>query len=113
MACEDRKVDARDLRLKLQKKSLQLPSQSVKGSPLGVRDLREKLSGTMNSQPVNADPPKTRLEVARPARKSVAVEALEPEIKKVANVASRKRSQQKACFFFCLTMITLFFHFRA
>lgn len=99
MACEDRKVSSQDLRLKLQKKSLpQQSSQSGKGS--GVRDLREKLSGTMNSQPVNADPPKRNLEVAKPARKSVTVEAPEPEIKKVASVALKTKSQQKACIYF-------------
>ncbi|KAG8640359.1 hypothetical protein MANES_13G047800v8 [Manihot esculenta] len=91
----NRKVSSQDLRLKLQKKSLpQQSSQSGKGS--GVRDLREKLSGTMNSQPVNADPPKRNLEVAKPARKSVTVEAPEPEIKKVASVALKTKSQQKA-----------------
>ncbi|KDP26367.1 hypothetical protein JCGZ_17525 [Jatropha curcas] len=90
-----RKVSAQDLRLKLQRKSLPQASQTVKGSVSGTRDLREKLSGTMNSQPVNADPPKRKLETAKPARRSVAVEAPEPEIKKVANVATRQKSQQK------------------
>ncbi|KAJ4828836.1 hypothetical protein Tsubulata_010489 [Turnera subulata] len=88
----NRKVDARDLRLKLQRKNA---SQSVKGSLSGPRDLREKLTGTMHSQPVNADPPKPKPEAAKPARKSVAVEATDPEIKRVSNVAPRKRSQPK------------------
>uniref|UniRef100_A0A6N2KJ70 SAM domain-containing protein n=1 Tax=Salix viminalis TaxID=40686 RepID=A0A6N2KJ70_SALVM len=69
----NRKIDARDLRLKLQRKSL---LQASPGS--GARDLREKLSGTMNSQPLNADPPK--IAVAKLTRKSVAVEAPEPEL---------------------------------
>jgi hypothetical protein len=60
----------------------------------GVRDLREKLYGTMNSQLMNADRPK--IVVAKPSRKSGVVEAPEPEIKKITSVASRKRSQQKA-----------------
>lgn len=96
MACEDRIVGVRDLRLKLQKKSLQQVSQSGKGHLSGMRDLREKLSGTMNSQPVNSDPPKPKLEAAKLARKSVAVEAPEPESKRVAVPASKKKDQQKA-----------------
>ncbi|KAJ6941701.1 ankyrin repeat and SAM domain-containing protein 6 [Populus alba x Populus x berolinensis] len=84
------KIDARDLRLKLQRKSFQQASPRS-----GVRDLREKLSGTMNSQPANVDPPKPKIAVAKPARRSVAVEAPEPEIKKTANVVSRKGYQQK------------------
>ncbi|KAJ6329700.1 hypothetical protein OIU77_011218 [Salix suchowensis] len=85
----NRKIDARDLRLKLQRKSL---LQASPGS--GAWDLREKLSGTMNSQPLNADPPK--IAVAKLTRKSVAVEAPEPEVKKTAIVASKKRSQRKS-----------------
>ncbi|KAG5252205.1 ankyrin repeat and SAM domain-containing protein [Salix suchowensis] len=84
------KIDARDLRLKLQRKSLQQVSPRS-----GVRDLREKLSGTMNSHPTSVDPPKPKIAVAKPARKSVAVEAPEPEIKKTAIVVSRKGYQQK------------------
>ncbi|KAH8489957.1 hypothetical protein H0E87_025245 [Populus deltoides] len=84
----NRKIGAQDLRLNLQRRSL---LQASPGS--GVWDLREKLYGTMNSQPMNADRPK--IAVAKPSRKSVAVEAPEPEIKKITSVASRKRSQQK------------------
>ncbi|CAN1269547.1 SEC23-interacting protein [Linum perenne] len=70
----NRRIDAQDLRLKLQKKTA-----APESGRRGVRDLREKLSGTMNPQPVNADPPK-----AKPApRRTVAVEATEPEVKKV------------------------------
>ncbi|KAF2292592.1 hypothetical protein GH714_025831 [Hevea brasiliensis] len=58
------------------------PQSSQIGKGSGMRDLREKLSGTMNSQPVNADPPRRKLEAAKLARRSVAVEAPEPEIKK-------------------------------
>ncbi|XVF81210.1 hypothetical protein PTKIN_Ptkin15bG0137800 [Pterospermum kingtungense] len=92
----DRKVDPRDLRLKLQRKSLQHVSQSGKGTLSGVRDLREKLSGTMNIQPVNADPPKRKVEVAKPVRKSVAVETVEPVAKRAATTTARKKAQQKA-----------------
>lgn len=90
------KVGARDLRLKLQKKTMH---QSARGSLSGgVRDLREKLSGTMHSQPVNADPPKPKPKprAVEAARKSVAVEAPVPEAKKLANSAPRKMTQQKA-----------------
>ncbi|PON59395.1 Mitogen-activated protein kinase kinase kinase [Trema orientale] len=83
MACEDHKVDARDLRLKLQRKSQQA-SVSGKGSQSGTRDLREKLSGTMHPQPVNYDPPKPKLEATKPARKSVAIQASAPESKKAS-----------------------------
>ncbi|XP_022771487.1 ankyrin repeat and SAM domain-containing protein 6-like isoform X2 [Durio zibethinus] len=92
----NREVDARDLRLKLQRKSLQQVSQGGRGTLSGVHDLREKLSGTMNMQPINADPPKPKLEVAKPARKSVAVETPEPEPKRAAIAAARKKALQKA-----------------
>ncbi|KAJ9176589.1 hypothetical protein P3X46_011885 [Hevea brasiliensis] len=92
----NRKVSSQDLRLKLQKKNLPQASQTGRGSVSGMWDLREKLSGTMNSQPANADPPKRKLETAKPAIRSVAVDAPEPEIKKVSSVAPRKKSQQKA-----------------
>ncbi|GLT24939.1 hypothetical protein SLA2020_001000 [Shorea laevis] len=88
-----RNVDPRDLRLKLQRKSFKQVSQSGKR---GVRDLREMLSGTMNSQPVNVDPPKPKLEAAKPARKSVVVEAPEQEPKRAATAAVRKKAQEKA-----------------
>ncbi|XVE72738.1 hypothetical protein DITRI_Ditri11bG0062700 [Diplodiscus trichospermus] len=96
MACEDRKVDAQDLRLKLQRKSLIQVSPSGRRTLSGLHDLREKLSGTMNMQPINADPPKQKVEAVKPARKSVAVETSEPEPKRTANTAARKKAQQKA-----------------
>lgn len=68
---QDRKVDARDLRLKLQKKSQQ---QSGAASFSGVRDLREKLSGTMKPQAANNDPSKLKLEVTKTSRKRDTVE---------------------------------------
>ncbi|CAN0897944.1 Membrane protein of ER body-like protein [Linum grandiflorum] len=82
----NRRIDGQDLRLKLQKKNAG-PAETGRRS--GVRDLREKLSGTMNPQPVNADPPKL-------TRRSAAVEAREPEAKKVATVATKKKAQPKA-----------------
>uniref|UniRef100_A0A1D1XJZ2 SEC23-interacting protein n=1 Tax=Anthurium amnicola TaxID=1678845 RepID=A0A1D1XJZ2_9ARAE len=92
------RVGDKDLRLKLQKKSSQQFHQGGKSS--GVRDLREKLSGTMHLQPVNTDPPKAKAttEVARTTKKSVAsVEPPAPETKKAANsVPSKKKPQPKS-----------------
>ncbi|KAB2602136.1 ankyrin repeat and SAM domain-containing protein 6-like [Pyrus ussuriensis x Pyrus communis] len=88
-----RKVDARDLRLKLQRKVFK---NSGTRSFSGVRDLREKLSGTMNPQPMNTDPPKPKVEAAKPARRSIAVGTPAAESTKVANPAPRKKASQKA-----------------
>ncbi|RVW87303.1 hypothetical protein CK203_037160 [Vitis vinifera] len=99
----NRKVGARDLRLKLQKKVGQQVPLSGKGSLSGgVRDLREKLSGTMHSQPVNNDPPKAKpaMEAGKPTRKNVAVEAPVSGTKKVASQVPRNKTQQKAWIFF-------------
>jgi len=91
----NRRVGATDLRLKLQKKSA---SQSGKGSLSGgVRDLREKLSGTMYTQPANSAPakPKAVVEASKPARKNVIVEAPAPETKRVASLVSKKKNSAK------------------
>ena len=115
MACEDRKVGARDLRLKLQKKVGQQVPLSGKGSLSGgVRDLREKLSGTMHSQPVNNDPPKAKpaMEAGKPTRKNVAVEAPVSGTKKVASQVPRNKTQQKAwIFFFFVPFCALTFYY--
>lgn len=86
-----RKLGGGDLRLKLLRKSNQ---QDTQGG--GVRDLREKLSGSMHSQPIKKDPPKPRPEAIKPARRSVIVEAPAAESKKVSASLSRKKTQQKA-----------------
>ncbi|KAK6940517.1 hypothetical protein RJ641_030048, partial [Dillenia turbinata] len=94
----EHRVGARDLRLKLQKKVNNQMLQSGKGSRTeGVHDLREKLSGSMHSQPINVDRPKTKSfpEVPKPARKSVIIEAAAAETKKVSSSAPKKKSQQK------------------
>lgn len=99
MSWKDRRVGARDLRLKLQKKSIQNTTQSGKGSLSGgIRDLREKLSGTMTLQPVDTAPLKPRAvpEGSKPPRKA-AVEAPVPETKKVTSTLSKKKSQHKVC----------------
>ncbi|CAN4093770.1 unnamed protein product [Withania somnifera] len=95
------RIGAKDLRLKLQKKSIQQASQSVKGSVSGgMRDLREKLSGTVYSQTVENDPPKAKLEVApeisKLVRRSSVAEAPVVETKKIASTVSKKKSQKKA-----------------
>lgn len=86
------KLGGGDLRLKLQRRSNQQDSQG------GVRDLREKLSGSMHSQQVRKDPPKLKPEpeTVKPARRSVVVEAPVAETNRVSNSASRKKTQQKA-----------------
>ena len=56
----NRKVTSHDLRLKLQKKGLQPATQSGRSSAPNVRDLRERLSGTMTVQPKNIDPQSQR-----------------------------------------------------
>lgn len=88
-----RKLGGGDLRLKLLRKNSQ---QDTQGG--GVRDLREKLSGTMHSQPIKKDPPrpKPESEAVKPARRSVIVEAPVAESKKVSDSVSRKKTQQKA-----------------
>lgn len=96
---KERRVGVTDLRLKLQKKSAKKTNQSGNGSLSGgIRDLREKLSGTMTSQSAEAARPKPRAvpEASKPARK-VAVEAPVPETKSVSTTVSKKKPQQKVC----------------
>ncbi|CAH2054690.1 unnamed protein product [Thlaspi arvense] len=91
----NRRVDPKDLRLKLQKRHH--GSQSGREPGSGVRDLREKLSGTMNPQPKNSDPPKSKVEAARPSMKSVATDTA-TATRKTSNQTTKKKSQQ-AIFF--------------
>ncbi|GFQ02687.1 hypothetical protein PHJA_002412600 [Phtheirospermum japonicum] len=94
--CEDRRVGVRDLRAKLQRKNTQSIMDSVSG---GARDLREKLSGTLNSRRVESKPPsarpKTAPEVSKPTRKSVIAQAHVLETK-VASSVSKTNVQQKS-----------------
>ncbi|KAK7287366.1 hypothetical protein RIF29_00638 [Crotalaria pallida] len=89
----NRKVTAQDLRLKLQKKGLQPAAQSGKSSASNVRDLRERLSGSMIQQPKNSDPPKSKV-VVKPSSKGVGVEAPAVQIKRPANPAPKKVSKK-------------------
>ncbi|KAK6145113.1 hypothetical protein DH2020_021933 [Rehmannia glutinosa] len=97
MASIDRRVGVKDLRLKLQRKS---NTQSVRGSVSGgAKDLREKLSGTLYSRPIESQPPPLRLkpapEASKPPRISVIAEAPDRETKKIASSVSKKKTQQK------------------
>ncbi|KAI8574263.1 hypothetical protein RHMOL_Rhmol01G0341300 [Rhododendron molle] len=104
----NRSMGVKDLRFKLQKKSVQQENQSGNGSVSATRDLREKLSGEIYLNPVKTDNPKPKpvLGGSKPVKKTVIVEAPEPETKKVASSIARKKTQQKArllyfCFYFC------------
>uniref|UniRef100_M4CAL1 SAM domain-containing protein n=1 Tax=Brassica campestris TaxID=3711 RepID=M4CAL1_BRACM len=80
----NRRVDSGDLRMKLQKRH----HGSQSGS--GVRDLREKLSGTMNVQPIS------KVETARPSLKSLVTGTATETTRKTSSQATRKKSQQAA-----------------
>ena len=109
LALKDRRIGTKDLRFKLQKKSIQKAIQSGIGNVSGVRDLREKLSGTIYSQSGNINPPKPKpkpvLEGSKRARTSAItsrartnalIDAPEPETKRGASSAPTKKTQQKA-----------------
>ncbi|CAL0324405.1 unnamed protein product [Lupinus luteus] len=89
----NRKVTAQDLRLKLQRKGLQPAGQSGKSSAPHMRDLRERLSGTVTQQPKNSDPPKSKV-VVKPSSKSVGVEVPAVQTKRPAKPAPKKLSQR-------------------
>lgn len=89
---QDRKVDPRDLRLKLQKKHHGLQSR-LGGVSLGGRDLREKLSGTKNPQPRNTNLQKSTREATRPAVKNGSGET-KSETRAALNKAVKKKPQQ-------------------
>ncbi|OIW01042.1 hypothetical protein TanjilG_14225 [Lupinus angustifolius] len=89
----NRKVTAQDLRLKLQRKGLQPAAQSGKSSAPHMRDLRERLSGTVTQQPKNSDPPKSKV-VVKPSSRSVGVEPPTVQTKRPANPAPKKLSQK-------------------
>ncbi|XP_047161898.1 uncharacterized protein LOC124831853 [Vigna umbellata] len=53
-----------------------------------MRDLRERLSGTMTVQPTNVDPPKSK--TVKPSSKSVGAEAPAAQIKRPADPAPKR-----------------------
>lgn len=105
MACEDRKVTAQDLRHKLQKKGLQPAAPSGKSSVPNMRDLRERLSGTMTAQPKNSDPPKSKV-MGKPSNKSVGVEAPAAKIKRSANPAPKTLARKVLLLLFVFKYLT-------
>ncbi|KAF8105631.1 hypothetical protein N665_0157s0199 [Sinapis alba] len=85
----NRKVDPRDLRLKLQKKHHGLQSR-LGGASL---DLREKLSGTKNAQPRNTRLPNSRRVATRTAVKNGSGET-KSETRTASNKVTKKKPQQ-------------------
>lgn len=88
----NRKVDPRDLRLKLQKKHHGLQSR-LGGASLGERDLREKLSGTKIAQLRNSNLQKSTREATRPAVKNLSGET-KSETRAALNKDTKKKPQQ-------------------
>uniref|UniRef100_A0A7N0U5U1 SAM domain-containing protein n=1 Tax=Kalanchoe fedtschenkoi TaxID=63787 RepID=A0A7N0U5U1_KALFE len=88
--------NTRDLRLKLQRKSLQSTIQNGNGSNSGVHDLREKLSGTMHSLPLSNEIPKPNIANNLKLVKKVVDAAPAPAIKKVVKPPSRKNKADTA-----------------
>ncbi|CAA3019999.1 ankyrin repeat and SAM domain-containing 6-like [Olea europaea subsp. europaea] len=96
----NRRIGVKDLRLKLQRKSIEQASQTRGSVSGGMRDLREKLSGSLYSRPGEAKPSQPRskpaLEVSKPTRKSVVAEATVPDSRRVTGPVSDKKNQLKA-----------------
>lgn len=90
---QDRKVDPRDLRLKLQKKHHGLQSR-LGGASLGERDLREKLSGTKNAPPRNTNLQKS----TRVAAVKNGSGETKSETRAALNKAPKKKPQQAIWF---------------
>lgn len=83
--------DRRDLCLKLQNKSTQSQTENE-----GIRDLREKLSGSNNSLQVNTAAPKRRkVEVDSKLARKVIVQVPVQEAKKVTSTISKKKTVHK------------------
>ncbi|KAG6528496.1 hypothetical protein ZIOFF_010671 [Zingiber officinale] len=87
-------VNPNDLRWKLQNRGSQQAFQSGKVS--AVRDLRDKLTGTMHSQPSNSEPSKAKRmsEISEAIKKSLRNDPPIPETKKTN--APKKASQSKS-----------------
>ncbi|KAL6555646.1 hypothetical protein OROHE_007318 [Orobanche hederae] len=95
-----RRVGVKDLRLKLQRKSIEQATKSVKGSVFkDARDLREKLSGAIYSRPIEAQPKplktKPAPEVNKAPTNSIIVEAPERETIKIDSSVSKRKTRQK------------------
>ncbi|XP_074576881.1 uncharacterized protein LOC141833361 [Curcuma longa] len=77
-------VNPNDLRWKLQKRDSQ---QAFQSKVSVVRDLRDKLTGTMHSQPSNSEPSKAKRvsEISETIKKNLRNDPPIPETKKVTN----------------------------
>ncbi|KAL7124539.1 hypothetical protein ABFS83_14G054800 [Erythranthe nasuta] len=96
----NRRVGTDDLRLKLQRKNIDQPTRVMRGSVSGGgRDLREKLSGTPYSRPIESQVrplrPKPAPEASKPLRDIVMGEEPDRQTKKIASTVTRKKTQQK------------------
>lgn len=90
-ACEDPKLGAKDLRLKLQRRG---STNEAAGENVSRADLQEKLSGIMHSQPGNSDVPKNRTVSDTKLVKRSSPEAATTE-KKADNPPTVKNTKQK------------------
>lgn len=99
MTSIDRSVGSKDLRLKLQRRSIEQATQSVRGSvSRGSKDLREKLSGTSYSRPIESGPrslrPRPAADTSKPHSNNVVAEASD-QGKKISSSVSKKKTQQQ------------------
>ncbi|GER50637.1 sterile alpha motif (SAM) domain-containing protein [Striga asiatica] len=93
------RVGVKDLRLKLQRKSIGQATQNARGSALGgARDLREKLSGSLYSGRIESHPAPLRSkpapEASKPARSSAITEAPARETMKIAASIPKNKKQK-------------------
>ncbi|KAL8480765.1 hypothetical protein ACS0TY_026785 [Phlomoides rotata] len=100
MTSIDRRVGTKDLRLKLQRRSIEQATQSVRGSvSRGSKDLREKLSGTSYARPSESGPHSLRPRPAGDTRKhqsnDVVAEASDQGKKKITSSISKKKTQEQ------------------
>ncbi|KAI4354343.1 hypothetical protein L6164_003213 [Bauhinia variegata] len=91
----NRKVSAQDLRVKLQRKALKPAAQSGKSSLPVARDLHERLLGRTAPQSKTSDPPRSKVEVAKPSNKSAIIEAPASLTKRTVNPDPKKKASQK------------------
>ncbi|CAA0815203.1 Sterile alpha motif (SAM) domain-containing protein [Striga hermonthica] len=94
------RVGVKDLRLKLQRKSIGQATQNARGSALGgARDLREKLSGSLYSRRIESHPAPLRSkpapEASKPAGNSAITEAPARKTMKIAASIPNNKTQQK------------------
>lgn len=99
----NRRVGTKDLRLKLQRRSIEQATQSVRGSvSRGSKDLREKLSGASYSRPIESGAsgphslrPRPAGDTSKPHSNNVLAEASDHGKKKIPSTISKKKTQQQ------------------